>query len=164
LNGQATVTVIGQLFHNDSQHHYQCVVSGVAFTAILIDSQTLQCHLAFDSTNMPGTSSSRGNYLYVMSGGIQSNALSLYFTSPPSIQSGVMVKKNRITLAGSNFPDRGAFCVFSWGETTPLVSRDNNAYCDVKGLQSKVSSFQVRVSAFGQVSNWSTISVPVKWQ
>jgi len=157
-NGQATVKVIGQLFYNDSQHQYQCVVSGVTFNAILIDSQTLECNLQFNSNNMPGGSSSKGNYLYVETGSVRSNALSVYYTTPPQITSVQLAKKNtRLILTGANL-SRGSFCVFSWGNISPVSPNPsgNEGSCEMKGRPSS-GNFQVQINSFGQMSNWVTI-------
>jgi len=137
-------------------------VSGVVFSAILLNSQTLQCAIQFTSQNMPGTSTAQGNYVYVTAGAIQSNSLSVYYTVPPVISSGLMLSKTRIYLAGSNFI-QGAFCEYRTGIVTSITLKGTTGSalnCDVRGITSSTISFDVRVNSFGQVSNWNTVPVP----
>jgi len=159
INGSGMVHVVGQLFY--SNFPYMCVISGASFPATFVDSQTLNCPLQFTSSNMPGGSSAQGNYIYISHGEIRSNTLSIFFSVPPMITGGLMVSKSRIYLVGTNFM-AGSLCQFRSGPTTPVMLKAGGSAlnCDVRGITSSIKSFDVRLYAFGQVSNWFTIPVP----
>jgi len=139
-----------------------CIVSGMSFPAVFVDGQTLRCPLNFGNSR-PGASSKEGNYIFVQANGVQSNALSLFFTTPPSLSSGTMVKKNRVVLSGSDLT-KGSLCEFSWGSVSPFILKNGGGFCDVKGLAPKTASFQVRINTFGQTSQWVVIQVPSQFQ
>jgi len=157
-SGAATVHVMGQFFLNDEQNPYQCIASGVAFNATFVNSQMLQCALQFTTDNMPGGSSSQGNYIYVAHGMARSNILSLYFSAAPIITGGAMSTSSRIRLTGSNFV-HGALCEFRSGAVSVVTLKGNTATCEIRGVTADTHSFDVRIYSFGQVSNWFTIQI-----
>jgi len=158
-NGQAVVQVVGNLFYNDSDHHYECVVSGVVFSARLIDTQTVECPLQYDSSNMPGTSSSQGNYLFIREKTTVSNSISVFFTAAPAISGATMLSRKRLYLTGTNIV-AGGYCEYRNGAVTLISTRGSGFVCDIRGLTSTSQMFDVRAYVQGQVSNWVTVPIP----